>query len=99
MKTLNNLILRKYMVYEEWSQEEIDEYAQVEDRRLSGLYKEMGLSNLDLASRARYLAEEVLSLTGVDEEVLRTKLRFDGRPAALNYLEELAVIKLSNEAE
>jgi len=74
-----------------WTKEEIKGYQQVVDGSLSRLYEEAGIPADDPERRARYLAEELLGLTMLDHEVVMRKAKSEGRPAALNLLEEMAV--------
>ena len=74
-----------------WTKEEIEGFQQVLNEGLSHLYKETGIPADDPERRARYLAEEILDLTMVDHEVVMRKAKSEGRPAALNLLEEMAV--------
>tara|TARA_Y100000310_G_C20462336_1_gene705975 strand:- start:145 stop:405 length:261 start_codon:yes stop_codon:yes gene_type:complete len=82
------------MAYEEWSQEEINEYVQVENEGLSDLYEKAGIPTSDPEARAKHLLENFLDLTMTDEDLVMSKAKIDGKLAALNLLEELAAIDL-----
>ena len=75
-----------------WSQKEISEYTQVESNKLDRLYSERNIPINNPESRAEYLAEQVLKLTQIDQEVIIEITRRESKPAALNLLERMFLL-------
>ena len=73
-----------------WTAEEIGNYKQVVDPRLDEIYRRAGVGE-DPNDRARYLAKDFLEACMVDHEVIMRTAGRDGRPAALNMLEQWAL--------
>ena len=73
-----------------WTEEEIGNYRQLEDPTLDSIYEKARLSN-NPEDRAKYLAEEVLDLTMTDHDLIMRTAAQEGRPAALNLLERIAI--------
>ena len=74
-----------------WSEEEIEIYRQVSSPKLDDIYAQVGIHPTNPEERARYLAEDVLGLGMTDHDLVMRTAKQDGRPAALNLLEEWAV--------
>ena len=78
-----------------WTQEEVGGYHQVDNLALTSLYSSAGVGE-NPEKRAEYLAEIFLGLTMSDHEMIMRKAGEEGRPAALNLLEDIAISKLGN---
>ncbi len=75
-----------------WTVDEITQYraTHVVNPMLSELYATEGLVFSEPWRRAEYLVKK-LDLTMTDHDVLRIVIREQGKVAALNFLEELAI--------
>lgn len=72
-----------------WTEEEVRRYVPRTDQRLIGLYEENDLKRPE--ERAKFLSENYLGLTMTDHDVVMSKAAKEGRPAALNFIEDMAI--------
>lgn len=72
-----------------WTEEEVSRYVPRIDQRLVMLYEENDLKNPEAI--AKFLAEDYLGLTMTDHEVVMRKAAKEGLPAALNFMEDMAI--------
>jgi len=79
-----------------WTQEEIENYRQVDNSQLTLLYANAGVLRKNPEEKARYLAEDFLELIMTDHGFVMKEASEEGRAAALNMLEEMAIHKLKN---
>ncbi|MAG02484.1 hypothetical protein CMI42_04045 [Candidatus Pacearchaeota archaeon] len=84
-----------------WSNAEISDYKQLGDPILYDLYAKAGIPKTKPEERARFLGEDVLGdgLTMTDHDLISRKAAKDGKPAALNLSEEIAISTQSDSTK
>lgn len=73
-----------------WTRQEIEAYTPREDPSLIRLYEEVFLPSDDPEGRALFL-DQVLEPCMLDQELIMRTARDEGRPAALNLLEDMYI--------
>jgi len=60
---------------------------------LRGLYRKAGIPKNRLSERAKYLAETVLNLKLVEQDLINRIAKKKGRAVALNFLEDMVILQ------
>ncbi|MCK4552617.1 hypothetical protein KAT80_00235 [Candidatus Pacearchaeota archaeon] len=80
-----------------WTRNEIREYQPRDNEKLIKLYRRNNLSTEDPEGIAKFLAENYLGFTMTDHDLVMRKAANEGRPATLNFMEDMAIGFLEKE--
>lgn len=84
------------MGYNPWSIQEIQKYQEIKSDNplIKGLYLNKGIPVSNPDERAKLLARE-LKLTATDQQTIMEIAKAEGRPKALNQLEEMFLLNFA----